>query len=56
MAAWKRHIPSITEELVKTKGPLWEACHQPQLMHVKYQDYGLKKLYKRLNTAKHSRK
>lgn len=43
-----KHQPSITEGLTKDS-PLYIACHQPQLMYVKKQNYGVRKLWKRLS-------
>jgi hypothetical protein len=41
-----KHQQSIVDTLTKDS-PLYIACHQPQLMYVKRQNYGVRKLWKR---------
>jgi len=43
--------PSITEALDKNS-PIFQIMKEPQLMHVKVQNYGLKQLFKRLSEQK----
>ena len=46
-----KHIPPIEDTITKD-GPIMKVLAMPQLMYVKHTDYGLKKLYKRLNNLK----
>ena len=46
MSAWKVKSPPILE-IVTKDGPIWKEMQKPQIMHVKVNDYGLRKLYKR---------
>ena len=39
---------SITDDLSK-KSPLYLECQKPQLMYVKHQNYGVRKLWKRIS-------
>ena len=45
---------SIVDTLTKNS-PLWLEMQKPQLMHVKQQNYGVKKLHKRINNLKPGR-
>jgi hypothetical protein len=44
-----RDSKSIVPSLVKTNSPIIEECKKPPIKLIKYQSYGLKKLYKRLD-------
>ena len=46
-----KHIPPI-EKIVAKDGPIMKELKKPQLMFVKNQDYGVRKLWKRLNLSK----
>jgi len=40
---------SIVPSLIKTNSPIIEECKKPPIKFVPHRDYGLKKLYKRLD-------
>ena len=46
-----KHIPPI-EQVVGKDGAIMRELRKPQLMYVKHQNYGVRKLWKRLNLSK----
>ena len=46
-----KHIPPI-EEVIGKDGPIIKEMKKPQLMFVKHQEYGVRKLQQRLQNAK----
>ena len=51
MAKYTKHIPPI-EETITQDGPIIKELQKPQLMFVSKQNYGVRKLWKRLNNSK----
>jgi len=51
VAKYLKHIPPI-EQIVKKDGPIMKELQKPQLMFVPKQNYGVRKLWKRLNNSK----
>jgi hypothetical protein len=49
--ALPKYQTSIVDTLTKLS-PLYIACQQPQLMHVKRQNYDVRKLWKRMSDKK----
>ena len=46
-----KDISSIVDHL-KKDSPLLLECKKPQIMYVKHQNYGVRKLWRRLNNSK----
>ena len=46
-----KHIPPI-EQVLGKDGAIMRELRKPQLMYVKHQNYGVRKLWKRLNLSK----
>ena len=47
MSEYQKHKTPILEVIGKD-GPFWREMQKPQIMHIGVKDYGLKKLYARL--------
>ena len=51
MAKYVKHIPPI-EKIVAPNGPIIRVLRSSQLLYVKQQNYGVRKLHTRLNQSK----